>query len=141
MTTEVPTVIKLPMGSDVPEWLLMVLPNNSQANPGKFRFAHDVEVIDTPDYYLIVPLVVGDFGYLFDTGGMINCGVWAAGKMVRIIERQTHLYPVGTSPPVGGPVQRTPIPQLRQEPIIAPVGYGPGPNLWRWLRDFFSFAG
>lgn len=98
MTTDhTAKVTHFPMGSDVPEWLLMLIPQGPQSVKDQFRFAMDVDVIDHQDYFMVVPTALEIQGIgILDMAGTRFCNVWAADKMVRVAIGQTHFWPPGT---------------------------------------------
>lgn len=85
-----PTLQSFPMGANVPEWLLDLRPKPGSVR-GKFRFATDVDVIETEHYFVIVP-TADVFTKVLDDSGTTGCAIAAADKPVHllgIIIRQT----------------------------------------------------
>lgn len=103
-------VTALPMGSDIPDWLLVAEPLVAGAHRGNFRFTVDVHVIDTPNYYIVVPMQLGQHPPLIDGSGTMQHRVYAPGKPVHVIGAQEVYFPLeinawhGSAGVSGGPV-------------------------------------
>ena len=74
------------MGMDIPAWLLSADPVQAHAPRGNFRFACDCDVIETDDYFLVVPLQTGP--YPIDTSNMVAHNVYATSKNVVLVLAQ-----------------------------------------------------
>lgn len=74
-------VTRLAAGSDVPEWLLATTPTPGCPR-GYLRFAADVEIVDLPDRYLILPVHAGR---IFDASPDNPHQTHAASKDVLIV--------------------------------------------------------
>lgn len=93
-TTSVPcTAIRLPMGSDIPEWLIVCEPASPKARKGAFRFAVDVEIVEGPDHYLVMPLGFGNLPAVIDASGTFECKIYAPTKPVRVAVNQITYLP------------------------------------------------
>lgn len=88
MIPDAPTVTPMKMGEAIPEWLVTLEPNpaNPQASRrGEFRFAVDVDILDLPDYFLVLPRASTPFLRLVDADGTEGCILWAASKPVHLV--------------------------------------------------------
>lgn len=86
MTDEI-TITRFQIGAEVPSWMLDQEPIRTQSQRGTFRFTTPCDVIDTPGYYLVLPIVTGPLPSIidFDGGGV---RIFAAGKPVRLVAVQ-----------------------------------------------------
>lgn len=121
-------VTALPMGSDIPDWLLVAEPMVADAPRGNFRFAGDVHIIDTPDYFVVVPQALGNNPPLIDGSGMINHRIYAPGKPVHVVLVQSVTFPLEVNAwHAGGPgdlnLPPAPAPAVSQNcDNVPPVG-------------------
>lgn len=94
MTAEPTTRTTFKMGADVPEWLLSIDPTGPDSRKGSFRFGTDVDVFDTPDWFLIFPISIHQAGpRIFDDEGTSGCNVNAASKPVWIADHRSAIFP------------------------------------------------
>lgn len=129
------TMTRMAMGSDVPEWLLVVEPRSAQSRKGAFRFAADVMLYETPDHYLLEPVELLDRP-LLDLSQCIDCRLSAASKQVRMTVALTTFMLASETPevPIDGPIA-SPFNSLER------VGYGNGPGLGAtppWLMNRYN---
>lgn len=83
MTIET-TVIRFALGAEVPPWLIDQEPIHTQSKCGVFRFATACDVIDAPDYFMVVPVATGPLPSIIDFDGQ-GVRIFAAGKPVRLV--------------------------------------------------------
>lgn len=160
MSDPLTTPIRLPMGSAIPEWLLVAEPAQAGAPRGNFRFAVDVDIIETPNYFAVLPIVApgSQFQGLIDNTGMFGHRCYAPGKPVITVNVATTWFPVdvpmwNSGPDVPPPPAPTPVYHPHYGPSDDPLsdmmptpdgrGFTPrfvfekSPNLWRRLRWAF----
>lgn len=113
MTTET-TVTRFAMGAEVPPWLIDQEPIHVHSHPGVFRFTTPCDVIDTPDYYVVVPVVTGPLPSIIDFDGD-GVRIFASGKPVRLVCAQQVF--MGTEHDAWSPT----IPWLQQSGDPAPA--------------------
>ena len=123
------------MGASVPEWLIAVEPMSPGSKRGNFRFAVDVDVVETPDVFLVAIRSLASGYTILDMGGVQGCRLFAASKPVRIINATIDFLPEGMTPFV--PINQAP-PVREAMPVVDP---GP-PSYWRrlWSALFGPFA-
>lgn len=114
MTDEI-TITRFQIGAEVPSWLLDQEPVHSHSQRGTFRFTTPCDVIDTPGYYVILPIATGPLPSVidFDGGGV---RIFAAGKPVRLMYAQQ----VFLGQEVDGYAHTLPFLEQRQ-PVLNPV--------------------
>ena len=110
------TVTRYRMGADIPEWLIAVEPNRPESRKGTFRFATDVDVIETENYWLVIQIGYESLPEIVDGVGMSGCTIFAASKPVRIIRAFQTVLPMAPNVPMyetlyGAPLQPKPVPQ------------------------------
>ena len=88
------------MGDSVPEWLIAVEPMSPGSKRGNFRFAADVDVVETPDVFLVAIRSLASGYTVLDMGGVQGCRLFAASKPVRIINATIDFLPEGMTPMV-----------------------------------------
>lgn len=123
MTTET-TVTRFAIGSEVPAWLIDQEPIHAQSTPGVFRFTTPCDVIDTPEYFVVIPIVSGPLPSIidFDGGGV---RIFASGKPVRLVcAQQTFL-----APEIDGWSHTLPFLDQHPPAPAAPVKV----SLWKWI--------
>lgn len=128
-------VTRFPMGTDVPEWLITVEPMGPQARKGNFRFAVDVDVVETADNFIVVPAVYGPFAHVIDSSGTVGCKMFAPGKVTRLVNMMTDLFAEGRAPLVAldAPMQA---PEIHR-----PVTIYEDPHRTFWQRVVYAFTG
>ena len=94
------------MGDSVPEWLIAVEPMSPGSQRGNFRFAVDVDVVETPDVFLVAVRSLASGYTVLDMAGVQGCRLFAASKPVRIINETIDFLPEGMTPlvPMGAAV-------------------------------------
>ena len=125
------------MGSDIPAWLLAIEPVNEASVMGQSRFGCDVDVLETDDYFLLLPTnILLPVSGILDFTGTYNCTAVATAKPVRILVSETVPFPRGMSPPMAG----TPPYGLSIQPVVAaPLApREPHRNFWSRLRYAFT---
>lgn len=145
------TVANYPMGSDVPEWLLAVTPGGPTSHMGKVRFAVDVDVIETPNYFLVAPTSLAPvLPYPLDTEGTSGCNIAAASKLVKFSIYQQSFLPAEISAKIVGAalgyapsgIGATPAAAVNTPPAGAwsanPAPPPPRPTFWQKLRGLFA---
>ena len=117
MTDETVTITrtKFQAGADVPEWIIIAEPIVADAIQGKFTFGVPIDLIDLPDYYLIVPCMYGPIPSVINFSGA-GCKIMAAAKPVRVVNGmgtfQTEAVDAwGSMAGIVGQVQAPPRPQ------------------------------
>lgn len=71
-------------GDVIPEWIIVAEPVIPNALQGKFTFGCPVDLIDLPDYYLVIPCVYGPVPPIVNFSGN-DCKIMAAAKPVRVV--------------------------------------------------------
>lgn len=94
-------VQKFQAGEDIPEWLLQLIPQGPHAVRGAFKFNVAMDVIEAPDYFLVVPStpLAAPTG-LLDLDGTAYCSVMAMDKTVRVVHQEGYFTQVGGNAPV-----------------------------------------
>lgn len=90
-------VTPIRMGGDIPEWLIVAEPLEPGAPRGNFRFSCDVQIVETPDYYVVVPMALGNLPPLLDGSGTVNHRIYAPGKPVHIAIAQQVIFPLSVN--------------------------------------------
>lgn len=126
-------VTKVRMGQGVPEWLLAIEPMGPQANRGAFRFAVDVDIIDTPDFFVVVPTMAGSYPGILDMQDTHGCKVLAASKLVRFALVQDCVFEETVGPYAVAPFAQSISPGLRPADMLGSPPTKPG-LLARLLR-------
>jgi hypothetical protein len=83
MTDEVLTRTRFQAGDKIPPWLLDIEPFDATATRGTLTFGTMVDVIDLPDYFVVMPLGMGELPPVVFFDGS-SCKVFASAKNVRI---------------------------------------------------------
>jgi hypothetical protein len=78
-------------GQAVPDWLLDQEPAQPDAIKGPITFADVADVIETPDYFVLVPF--RDAAGIVTIEGRGNL-VFAATKPVRVLIQQSVIFPI-----------------------------------------------
>lgn len=81
------TVTRMAAGSEVPEWLIAMEPNNPNAVRGAIRFGIDMNLIELPDMYVLVPCSIWQApgAQAIYMGGGQGMNTFAPGKPVRVV--------------------------------------------------------
>lgn len=90
-------VTPIPMGTAIPDWLLVAEPMQAGAPRGNFRFAIDVHVVDTPEYFVVVPMTLGVHPPLIDASGTALHRIYAPVKPVHMVDAQQVFFPLEVS--------------------------------------------
>lgn len=141
-------VTRFNMGQDVPEWLMVAEPEQAGAPKGHFRFCADVDVVDLPNMYLVVPNVAfhPNGGPVIDNVGMAGHRVMAASKPVTLVLGGAVFYGPETTPLFREAEARLREQQerqylaqaIRQDPGVIVV---PDPHRTFWQRVVYAFRG
>lgn len=151
---ELSAITTLKMGADVPEWLMALEPhpNVPRSARGNFRFAVDVDVIDLPEFYIVLPRVMGAFTAMIDTSGTEGCIIQAATKPVQLVmawntvdsmANGSHAWVAGNESPGFSPHpigRMNPPAQLAAAPMYEPIQV-PDPHPTFWRRMLYAFRG
>lgn len=99
-TAKLVTVRQFAMGEAIPEWLLTLEPRSKTSRREHFRFAVDVDMIETTEVFVVVPRVFGNYGTMIDMMGTSDCDMFAPGKPVRFASTLMDVFARGAMPPV-----------------------------------------
>lgn len=154
-------VTRMTMGQAVPEWLLTTEPEYPNAHRGHFRFCVDVDVIDTPAYYVVLPnLAFHPPGApTIDNVGMVGCRILAASKPVVMAVGGAIIYGAETTPHFKALEEQVRLAQAAAQEEAAqyrnaqvvertdayvhpgPVAFVPDPHPTFWSRLLYVFRG
>lgn len=142
MTDTLTKRLRFARGAAVPEWLLVAEPLVANAPRGNFHFAFETDVFEAPEYFSVVPLVMGVQGQpAIDIGGTAHHRFYAPGKPVRLTLRDETFLPLemngwtNMSPSTGAPPPSAPPPPL---PLVAPPPWSLGQRLRMACRALFG---
>jgi len=140
--TDTAKIVSIPMGSPIPDWLLVAEPQVAGAPKGNWRFDCDVVVIElSTDFFVwpIVPLGEPSTCLVLDMTGMLGHNVDAATKPVRVIHQIAHFFPMEYRPAVAAAREAL---AARMAPPVARgeiVQELPRPGLFRrWWQGLFG---
>jgi hypothetical protein len=128
-------VTRMTMGQDVPEWLMVAEPEQPGAPKGHFRFCVDVDVIDTPNYYAVMPNLALYNGPVIDNSGMMGHRIMAAGKPVFLVATGGAFFDSSTTPQFRELEQQQAEMRIVQQLQPQPVGW----TFWR--RVVYALTG
>ena len=132
------TITQFAMGEAVPEWLITVEPMHPGSHKQNFRFAVDVDVIETPDVFVVVPRMFGNFLAIIDMSGTHGCHMFAPGKPTRIATGLADIFAPGVTPMVEiGVAVPPPSPAVDNAYVEAVVD----PHQTFWARLKYAFLG
>lgn len=128
-------------GDKIPSWLLDIEPNNPQAVKGVLRFGTEVDVIETPNSFSVLPTAYGDIPPIVQFEGGAGCNLFASAKPVRvplammtlITPDQNAWHPQDQSPGVAFLPPRTYPPSVPGATFNARVI----PTLWKRIKAVF----
>jgi hypothetical protein len=86
--TETAKITILPMGSSIPDWLIVADPKVAGAPKGHWRFDVDVSIVELADDFIVFPiLTIGEpsTARILDMTGIGPHHIYAATKPVRIV--------------------------------------------------------
>lgn len=97
------TVTKFAMGERVPDWLITIEPMNPQSHKENFRFAIDVDVIETDEVFVVIPRTFSSGHSIIDMSGTHGCKLFAPGKPARVVVSTNDFFAegVGVLVPIG----------------------------------------
>lgn len=128
------TITKFAMGDNVPEWLITVEPMHPTSHKENFRFAVDVDVIETPDVFVVVPRLFGSYHAILDMSGTHGCKMFAPGKVTRIAVGLSDFFADGVAPMVQIGAPDKAVPAVQPETV-------PDPHPTFWARLLYVLRG
>lgn len=131
------TVTKFATGERVPDWLITIEPMSPQSHKENFRFAIDVDVIETDEVFVVVPRTFGSGHSIIDMSGTSGCKLFAPGKPTRVVVSTNDFFAEG----VGVLVQigaATPPPSPAVDNAYVEAATDPHRSFWARLKYIFK---
>lgn len=119
--TEPAKITAIPMGSPIPDWLVVADPLQAGAPKGNWRFDCDVIVIELATDIFVFPIIepgVTSTCSVMDWSGMQAHRVYASAKTIRVIHQFNSIFPIEYAAAVDEQRERLVAEALNRKPEV-----------------------